>query len=117
MQTILRASACSAVELVSGQAFTDLGNQNELLGFKLSKRNQAIHKRPKFLATAVVVCVFLGRDQGPQSEGKADHVPPQEEPSILRHLGKVQLQLREAVPVACQEACRVSKEGTIVLFA
>jgi hypothetical protein len=41
-----------------------------------------------------------GRRQGAQSEGEGHHLPPKEEPSILRHLRQVKLQLREAFPLA-----------------
>ena len=37
-----------------------------------------------------------GRHQGPQGQGQVHRVPPQEEPPVLRHLGQVKLQLREA---------------------
>lgn len=50
---------------------------------------------------------YSGRNQRPEGEGEADHFPPQEESAVLRHLGQVELQLRETVPVASQEACWV----------
>lgn len=42
-------------------------------------------------------------------EGKAGDFPPQEESPVLRNLSQIQLQLWEAIPLPCQEACWVSK--------
>ena len=38
-----------------------------------------------------------GGGEGAQGQDEADHVPPQEEPAVLRDLGEDQLQLRETV--------------------
>jgi hypothetical protein len=48
-----------------------------------------------------------GGRHGSQGEAHANHVPPEEELAVLRHLGQVQLQLREAVPLPRAPAHRV----------
>lgn len=51
-------------------------------------------------SVALNLLSFPGRNQRPQGEGEADHFPPQEESAVLRHFGEIELQLREAIPVA-----------------
>lgn len=46
---------------------------------------------------------------GAQSQDRCSHIPPKEESPVLRALRQVQLQFREAFPVACSQACRQPK--------
>ena len=48
---------------------------------------------------------------GAESQDRRCDLPPQEEPAVLRDLGQVELQLREALPVARQEARRQPRAG------
>ena len=41
---------------------------------------------------------------GAESEDRPGYIPPEEEHPVLRNLGEVELQLREALPLARQEA-------------
>ena len=54
-------------------------------------------------------CVLSGGREGPQGESQDDHVPPEEEPAVLWHQCKVELQLRETVPLARTQADRRSE--------
>ena len=55
---------------------------------------------------SVQECAALTREigVGAESEDRPGHFPPEEEHSVLRDLGEVELQLRETLPVAREEA-------------
>src|ERR1700722_9284289 len=66
----------------------------------------------KVRASPLVISCFLNVSLhmisvGAKSEDWVGDIPSQEEPPVLRDLSQVQLQLREALPVACKEACWV----------
>ena len=57
-----------------------------------------------------------GGREGQKSEGKADHLPPQEEPSVLRYLGQEQLPVWKALHLAPQKISPVSQLPLTVSF-
>lgn len=58
------------------------------------------------------VAALNSRYLGAKSQDKPSHVPPEEEHPVLRDLCEVKLQLREAIPLAREEACRVCDNFT-----
>jgi hypothetical protein len=55
-----------------------------------------------------VTSLNTGVYPGAKSKDGSGHFPPKEKPPVLRDICQVQLQLREAVPLAGEEACWVS---------